>query len=146
MNYLQVMSKIWKSGADMKLLPSGEIELLHAELVPADVMSAAEEVFVDIEKWFKSWEDATPLQKTMRNVLLEYCGWTRNTKILQWLNAEESETFLFHDWTVMLAKNGWSSPYEDYRPFEDDETNKLAQVIYDNACKYMKAQAVKEHE
>lgn len=138
MNYLQVMSKIWKSGADMKLLPSGEIELLHAELVSADVMSAAEEVFPDIEKWFKSWEDATPLQKTMRNILLEYCGWTRNTKIANWLNAEESKTFLVHDWTVLLAKNGWTNIYDDYREFENDESHKMAKEIYDNACEYMR--------
>lgn len=138
MNYLEVLSKIWKSGAEMKLLNTGEIELLHADRVPSETMNAAELVFDDIEKWFKSWTSATAIEKTMRNILLQYCGWTQNTKIANWLNAEESKTFLVHDWTVLLAKNGWTNIYDDYREFENDESYKMAKEIYDNACEYMK--------
>lgn len=138
MNYLEVLSKIWKNGAEMKLLDTGEIELLHADRVPAETMSAAELVFDEIEAWFKSWNGATAIEKTMRNILLQYCGWTRNTKILKWLNAEESKTFLVHDWTVLLAKNGWTNIYDDYRQYENDESHKMAKEIYNNACEYMR--------
>ena len=138
MNYLQVIAEIWKSGAEMKLLDTGEIELLHADRVPVETMNAAELVFDEIEAWFKSWTSATAIEKTMRNILLQYCGWTRNTKILKWLNAEESKTFLVHDWTVALAQNGWTNIYDDYRQFENDESHKLAKEIYNNACEYMR--------
>lgn len=140
MNYLEVLSKIWKSGAEMKLLDTGEIELLHADRVPNEILTAAEITFTEIEKWFNSWGNATAIEKTMRNILFQYCGWTKNSKIETWLNDEESKTFLVHDWTVILAENGWKDLYEDYRKYENDESKKLAEEIYKNACEYMRNQ------
>lgn len=139
MNYLQVIAEIWKSGAEMNLLETGEIELLHADRVPAEIINAAESVFGEIEEWFKSWTNATAVEKTMRNILLQYCGWTKNTKIETWLNAEEAKTFLVHDWTVALAENGWKELYEDYRKYENDNSKKIAEEIYQNACTYMRS-------
>lgn len=138
MSYLKILSEIWKSGAEMKLSESGEIELLHSELVPVEIMSAAEQVFDEIEKWFMSWKSATATQITMRNIYLQYCGWTNNAKIAHWLDYEEAKTFRVHDWMLVLTKNGWTSTYEDYRDFENEESNVIAEEIFKNACEYMR--------
>lgn len=122
----------------MNLLPTGEIELKHHERVPADVMKDAEEVYPDIEKWFKSWIDASAVEITIQKALHQYCGWQHNSAVNEWLMNDQYSLDLLHDWTVVLAKNGWMDIYEDYRQFENDESKKMARELYDRAMAYVK--------
>lgn len=122
----------------MNMLPNGEIELKNHELVPTETMKAAEQIFPQIEEWFKSWSNASSVEITIQKTLLQYCGWIRNESIINWLNTDTKSTELFHDWTIILAKNGWDDIYSDYRQFENDESKKMAQEIYKRACAFAK--------
>ena len=122
----------------MNMLQNGEIELKNHKFVPAETMKAAESIFPQIEEWFRSWSNAKPIDITIQKTLHQYCGWTRNESIINWLNNDIESLNMFHDWTVLLAKNGWNDIYEDYRKFENDESNKLAQEIYQRACAFAK--------
>ncbi|MBJ8113561.1 hypothetical protein JDS99_28885, partial [Bacillus cereus group sp. N6] len=55
-----------------------------------------------------------------------------------WLLADEDSLQLFYDWTIILAKNGWTDMYDDYRQFENDESNAMARKIYERAVLYAK--------
>lgn len=138
MQVLKVLSDIWKSGAEMKMLPNGEIELKNHKVVPAETMNQAKNIFPQIEEWFKSWSNAKPIDITIQKTLHQYCGWTKNQSIINWLNNDTKAAEIFHDWTIVLAKNGWNDIYEDYRKFENDESKKMAQEIYKRACSFVK--------
>ncbi|MEJ9171207.1 hypothetical protein P4415_31565, partial [Bacillus thuringiensis] len=59
-----------------------------------------------------------------------------NRKLHEWLLADTDSLQLFYDWTIVLAKNGWTDMYEDYRQFEDAESNSIARKIYERAVLY----------
>lgn len=39
---------------------------------------------------------------------------------------------------IVLAKNGWKDIYEDYRQFENEKSNGMAQELYKRAVMYAK--------
>ncbi|MFJ7736421.1 hypothetical protein ACIQ2D_08755 [Lysinibacillus sp. NPDC097287] len=136
MQVLKVLSGIWKSGAEMNLLPTDEIELKYNDRVPAEIMSAAEKVFPEIEKWFASWKDASPVNITIRKMVHQACGWQDNPKLNEWICTDSESLTLFIQWQESLAKNGWDDIYSDYRQFENDESNVMKQKIYERAILY----------
>lgn len=138
MKVLEVLSLFWKSGAVMELLPTGEIKLSNHEAVSPEVMDAAKTVFPQIEKWFKSWVNMTPTQITLWKAYQQYCNWGKNEKILDWLNNDDQAAYLMNDWMIELSKNGWKDIYSDYRPFENENTNEIANQIFRNAVEYQK--------
>ncbi|BDH62336.1 hypothetical protein MTP04_24660 [Lysinibacillus sp. PLM2] len=138
MQVLKVLSDIWKSGAEMNLLDSGEIELKHHERVPAEVMKVAQEIFPQIEEWFKSWKDASKVDITMRKIIHHFCGWQMNDTLNKWLCEDLEYLWKFDEWMKMLDRNGWKDIYVDYRQFQTEESNKLAKEIYERAIAYVK--------
>lgn len=138
MKVLEVLSLFWKSGAVMELLPTGEIKLSNHEAVSPEVMDAAKTVFPQIEKWFKSWVNMTPTQITLWKAYQQYCNWGKNEKILDWLNNDDQAAYLMNDWMIELSKNGWKDIYSDYRSFENENTNEIANQIFRNAVEYQK--------
>lgn len=139
MNYLHCIAEILKSGAEMKLLETGEIEITKANLIPSDVMNAANDKYDEIELWYNSWAESTPVQITMRNIVMEVCGWTENKGIEQWLSTVEGQFLVIEEWMCILAKNGWTDVYDDYRKYENEESHKMAQQIYESAVAYAKS-------
>lgn len=138
MQVLKILSDIWKSGAEMNLLPTNEIELKNNDRVPAEIMSAAEKVFPEIEKWFASWKDANAVDLTIQKTLHLFCGWQGNEKLNKWLCADIDSLLLFDEWMVTLSKNGWKDIYADYRQFENDESNVIKRKLYDAAVAFAK--------
>ena len=138
MQTLKILSDIWKSGAEMNLLANGEIELKNHERVPSETMKNAEQIFPKIDEWFRSWTNASPVEITIRKALYHFCGWQHNEKLNQWLLGDEASLFLLHDWTVVLAKNGWQNIYDDHRNYENDESIKMGQELYKRAVAYAK--------
>lgn len=136
---LKILSEIWKCGAEMSLGDDGKIELKKHQLVPAELMRIAEQDFSDIEKWFISWKNATPVQLTLWKSYQQYCNWGRNEKILNWLNVDEHGALMMNKWLLELEKNGWNDMYEDYRPYENKKTNELAEQIFKNAVAFATA-------
>lgn len=136
MRVLRVLSEIWKSGAEMNLLDTNEIELKHNDRVPAEIMSAAEKVFPEIEKWFKSWKGAKAIEIHIRMMVHQACGWQHNSKLNEWICADVESLTLFIQWQEALAKNGWNDIYSDYRQFENDESNVMKQKLYERAILY----------
>ena len=134
MQVLKILSLIWKFGAEIYRDESdGRLALKDANLIPPDVLKLAEPIFNDIDQWFKSWDGASGPDVTIKKALHLYCGWQVNEKMNEWLCTDEESLFLLHDWTVELAKNGWKDIYEDYRQYENDESNPMKIKFYENA-------------
>ncbi|QOK28040.1 hypothetical protein IIE26_05050 [Cytobacillus oceanisediminis] len=138
MQVLMILSQIWKSGANIYLDTDDRVAIKNQNLIPVEVMQAAEQNFQSIDAWFKSWKDASSEKITLMKMVHQICGWQHNEKLNDWLCAEENSLILFNDWMIALAKNGWKDIYEDYRQFENDESNKLAKELYINAVTYAK--------
>jgi len=137
MQVLEIISAIWKSGANIYLDPKdGRIGIKRQELISVEVMQAAEQNFTGIDEWFKSWKDANNEKVTILKIFYQFCGWQHNQKLHDWLLADADSLQMFYDWTMVLAKNGWTDMYDDYRKFENDESNALARKIYERAVLY----------
>ncbi|MDG0950014.1 hypothetical protein [Bacillus paranthracis] len=137
MQVLLILSSIWKSGANIYLDPKdGRIGIKRQELIPPEVMQAAEKNFNGIDAWFKSWKDANNEKVTILKIFYQFCGWQHNQKLNEWLLADQSSLLMFYEWTIILNKNGWTDMYDDYRPFENDESNAMARKIYERAVLY----------
>lgn len=139
MQVLKILSDIWLSGADIYLDKKDDrIAISKPELIPGAVMQLAEQNFQAIDDWFKSWKDASNEKITLMKMIHQICGWQFNPKLHDWLNAEEESLTLFNDWMIVLAKNGWKDIYEDFRDFENDESNVMAQELFKRAVTYAK--------
>ena len=137
MQVLKIISDIWKSGAEIYRDDSdGRLALKNAKLVPADVLKAADPIFNQIEEWFKSWEGAKAIDVTIKKILHHNCGWQTNEKLNDWICSDEKSLQLWMAWQEVLAKNGWKDIYDDYRQFENKESNELKQKIYERAILY----------
>lgn len=134
MQVLKILSLIWKSGAEIYRDESdGRLGINNAKNINPDAMKAAELIFNEIDQWFKSWESASNEDVTIRKALHLYCGWQENEKMNEWLSNDNESLMLLHDWTVELAKNGWTDLYADYRQYENDESNSMKIKFYENA-------------
>lgn len=139
MQVLKILSDIWKLGADIYLDEADDrISIKYQELIPAEVMKAAEENFQAIDEWFKSWKGATGEKITVRKMVHHMCGWQNNKQLDDWLCSNDETLMMLEDWMVMLAKNGWKDIYEDYRQYENDESNALAHELYVRAVTHAK--------
>lgn len=137
MQVLKILSAIWKSGAEIYRDESdGRLALKNANLIPSEVLQAAEPIFGEIEKWFGSWEKVSAEDKTMQKGLHIFCGWQANEKMNEWLCADYDSLMILHDWTVVLSKNGWQDIYADYREYENDESNAMKIKFYKQAKLY----------
>lgn len=141
---LKILSLIWKSGANIYLdNTDNRVAIKNQNLIPKEVMQAAEQNFQSIDEWFKSWKDASPEKITLMKMVHNICGWQSNEKLNQWLCNELDSLDLFNDWMVALAKNGWKDIYADYRQFENEKSNVMAQELYKRAVTYAKKGANK---
>lgn len=139
MQVLMILSQIWKSGANIYLDKNDDrIAIDRQKLIPVEVMQAAEQNFQKIDEWFKSWKDASNEKVTLMKMVHQICGWQDNEKLNEWLCTELDSLDLFNDWMVVLAKNGWKDIYDDYRQFENGESNKMASELYKRAVTYAK--------
>ncbi|WP_263704462.1 hypothetical protein [Bacillus thuringiensis] len=139
MKVILILSEIWKSGANIYLdEKDNQVAIKKQNLIPTEVMKAAEQNYQAIYDWFKSWNDASNEKVTIMKTFHQFCGWQHNQKLNEWLLADEESLQLFYDWTIVLAKNGWTDMYEDYRQFENDESNAMARKIYERAVLYAK--------
>ncbi|PFW97671.1 hypothetical protein [Bacillus pseudomycoides] len=137
MKVLEIISAIWKSGANIYLDErDNQVAIKRHNLIPKKIMQAAEQNYQAIYEWFKSWDDASNEKITIMKVFYQFCGWQHNQKLNEWLLTDADSLQMFYDWTIILAKNGWTDMYEDYRPFENDESNAMARKIYERAVLY----------
>ena len=139
MQVLKILCDIWKSGANIYLdNKDDQIAIEKQRLIRPGVMKAAEEQFEEINAWFQSWKNASAEKVTIRKSLHHFCGWERNPKLEKWLSDDGESYVLLHDWTVVLAKNGWRDIYEDYREYETEESDAIASELYRRAVEYSK--------
>ncbi|WP_242300267.1 hypothetical protein [Bacillus cereus group sp. BfR-BA-01448] len=139
MKVLEIISAIWKSGANIYLDPKdGRIGITRQNLIPVEVMQAAEQNYNEIDTWFKSWKGANNEKVTILKIFYAFAGWKHNQKLNEWLLADTDSLQMFYDWTIVLAKNGWTDMYDDYRQFENGESNAMARKIYERAVIYAK--------
>lgn len=134
-----ILSQIWKSGANIYLdNTDNRIAIKQQDLIPAEVMQAAEQNFQQIDDWFKSWTKESNEKVTLMKMVHQICGWQHNQKLNDWLCTELESLDMFNDWMIVLANNGWKNIYDDYRQFENSESNKLAKELYIRAVTYAK--------
>ncbi|MCT2342609.1 hypothetical protein M4D71_00555 [Niallia taxi] len=139
MQVLKILSVIWKSGANIYLdNTDNRIAIKQQDLIPAEVMQAAEQNFQQIDDWFKSWTNVSNEKITLMKMVHEICGWQHNEKLNEWLCTEVESLDMFNDWMIVLANNGWNDIYDDYRQFENEESNGMAQELYQRAVTYAK--------
>lgn len=137
MQVLKVLSFIWKSGAEIYRDESDDrLAIRNAKLIPPEILKAAEPIFGEIEAWYKSWENASAVDITMRKALHLFCSWEKNEKMNEWLCNDHESLMLLHDWTVVLAKNGWNDIYVDHREYENEESMYMKLKFYDRAVIY----------
>lgn len=139
MQVLKILSVIWKSGANIYLdNTDNRIAIKQQELIPEEVMQAAEQNFQQIDDWFKSWTNISNEKVTLMKMVHQICGWQHNEKLNDWLCTEVESLDMFNDWMIVLANNGWNDIYDDYRQFENEESNGMAQELYQRAVTYAK--------
>lgn len=139
MQVLKILSLIWKSGANIYLdKKDNRIAIKQQNLIPTEVMQAAEQNFQAIDEWFKSWDKESNEKITLMKMIHQLCGWQHNEKLNNWLCTELESLDLLVDWTSSLAINGWNDIYTDFREFESEESNKLAKELYIRAVTYAK--------
>ena len=137
MKTLHVLSMIWKNGAEIYRDESdGRLSLKNAKLVPEEVLKAADPIFGEIEKWFKSWEGADGINQTMQKMVHQACGWQHNPKLNEWICEDIDALMMFMEWQETLAKNGWNDIYEDYRQYENDASNVMKKKLHESAVLY----------
>lgn len=134
-----ILSRIWKSGGIIERDQSdGQLALKNHQKVPVEVLQAAEPIFPEIEKWFASWEQASAVDVTIMKVLHLFCGWQPNSKINEWLNNDLESLDMLDQWCKALAKNGWKDIYDDFRQYENEESNKLKVELFNRAVAFTK--------
>lgn len=139
MQVLKVLSEMWKAGAEIYRDPNDrQLVLKNHEKIPKEIMDAAEKVFPQIDEWFQSWENETAAKITIRKALHLLCGWERNEKLNKWLCNDVDSLLLLHDWTMILAENGWKDIYSDFRNYEDEKSDEMALEFYQRAINYAK--------
>ena len=139
MQVLKILSAIWKSGSNIYLdNTDNRIAIKQQELIPEEVMQAAEQNFQQIDDWFKSWTNESNEKVTLMKMVHQICGWQHNQKLNDWLCTEVESLDMFNDWMIILANNGWKDIYDDYRQFENNESNAMAHELYKRAVTYAK--------
>lgn len=134
-----ILSQIWKSGANIYLDETdNRIAIKNQNLIPKEVMQVAEQNFQAIDEWFKSWKGANAEKTTLMKMVHQICGWQDNEKLKEWMCTDTVSLELFIDWLNLLARNGWKDVYEDYRQYENEESNKMAHELYIRAVTYAK--------
>lgn len=130
---IYVLSRIWRYGGIIERLPDGQLELKNHQNIPAEVLKAAEPIFAEIDAYLKSVEGMNATDMTAWKMIVALAGWQRNESISNFLNSDEVALNLFCDYQAKLALNGWKELYEDWRKYENAETELLKKQIYDRA-------------
>ncbi|HFJ9287491.1 TPA: hypothetical protein ACGW44_005547, partial [Bacillus toyonensis] len=107
MKVLEIISTIWKFGADIYLDETdNQVAIKKQNLIPVEVMKATEQNYQAIYDWFQSRKDASAEKVTIRKIFHQFCGWQHNQKLYEWLLDDTDSLQMFYDWTIILAKNG----------------------------------------
>ena len=138
---LYTLSMIWKAGGVFNILPDGDIELdlRNAKEIPEVVLKTAESIYDEIKSFLLSVEGMDAASKTLWKMITVFCGWQQNEKIKQFLNGDDIGLNAFLEWQAKLNANGWTSVYDHYEDYENDETNKLKAEIFKRAVEFAKS-------
>lgn len=138
---LYTLSIIWKNGGVFNIMKNGEIELdlSNAKEIPEVVLKTAESIYDEIKSTLLAVEGKSNVDKTIWKMFTAFCGWQQNEKIKQFLNGDDIGLNTFLEWQAKLNANGWTSVYDHYEDYENDETNKLKAEIFKRAVEFARA-------
>ena len=135
---LYVLSQIWKSGATIERESDGSLLLKNHERINPTVLKAAEPIFPEIDNYLKSVEGMNNVDLTAWKMIVALAGWQNNKSVNDFLNGDEIGLNLFCEYQAKLAGNGWGNIYDDWRIFENAETEKLKIEIFNRAVAFAK--------
>ena len=135
---IYVLSRIWKFGGIIDREKDGSLKLSNHKNIPGDVLKAAEPIFDEIDKYLQSVEGMDTPSQTLWKMILALAGGQKNESISKFLNGDEIALNLFVDYQTKLAANGWNDIYEDWRQYENAESEKLKIEIFNRAVTFGK--------
>lgn len=139
MEVLEILSRLWRAGAEIYRDKSdGRLVMKNADKIPPPIMQLAEQFGNEIDKWVSEFERMSVEDKTMFKIHAFIAGWQPNPNIEKFLNSDYQAIKLWYEWSVILATNGYTSIYEDYRQFENEQSNQLKKQIYERAVVFNK--------
>lgn len=138
---LYVLSQIWKFGGVIERDKSdNQLALKNHLKVPKPILDDAAKIFDDINAFLLSVEGMKPVDKFMWNIVASSAGWQKNENINIFFRSDEKVVNLFYEYTVILARNGWVSPGQDWRQFETAESDKIKNEIFRRAVAFKKGE------
>ena len=139
MEVLEILSRLWRTGAEIYRDKSDDrLVMKNAEKVPPPIMQLAEQYGNEIDKWVSDYERMNVEDKTMFKIHSFIAGWQPNPNIEKFLDTDYQAIKLWYEWSVLLAENGYTSIYEDYRPYENEQSDLLKKQIYERAVAFNK--------
>lgn len=134
---LYVLSQIWKFGGIIERDKSdNQLALKNHLKVPKPILDDAAKIFDDIDAFLLSVEGMKPVDKFMWNIVAHSAGWLINKDVENFFKSDEAIVGLFHDYTVILARNGWVNSGQDWREFENSESDKIKKEIFERAVAF----------
>ncbi|EJV41780.1 hypothetical protein [Bacillus toyonensis] len=139
MNVLEIVSRIWLTGANIYYdSVDGKLGIHRHELIDKELLTAAQESYSEIEAWFLEWNNESVENKTLQKILFTFSDIKQNDGVSKWLNTDQTSMYLFIDMTVLWAKQGMKSPFDDYRKYETQESIEIKNKLYRNAMTFHK--------
>lgn len=138
MNVLEIVSRIYLSGANIFIDVDRKVTINRHELIPKELLNLAQSKYSEIEAWFLDWEGESVENKTLQKILFNFSGIKINDKVSEWMNTDIDSMYLFVDLTMIWGNNGMKSPFDDYRNFENDQSQIIKHRLYNNAMAYFK--------
>lgn len=137
----QICADVQSMGAKL-VLDGNDLFIEHPEKVAPEIIDFIKSYKSRIISYLKgNYPDQDhAVKQTIDKIINFYIGINQdmNVKINDWLNHDEDAARMIMDLTIKLADNGWSNVRDSIANFENEETDKLSQEIFNRAMTYFK--------
>lgn len=140
MELFGILSQIWKFNAEIERdRTDGKLIIKNIKNVPHETIRDLEKYGAEIDKFIHERDLMSVEDKTLFKIHSFIAGWQpHNKQIEKFLNEDFQSMKLWFEWSVILANNGYKHIYEDYRPFENEQSNQLKKELYQRAVNFSK--------
>lgn len=136
MKPLEILLIIKNYKSSVFLNDENELVIKQHHLLSSEIIKQANLQYQDIKDLFIKWSKETPEEKTVRKLIHQLCGWTKNQKIIDFLNNNEASCMMAYDLCIELSNNGWKDLYDDYSIYHTNTSRNMMKQLYMNAMNY----------